>query len=274
MPATRPKKRSPLALHGSLWINAGDRSLGGHGRMALLRAVAEQGSITHAAKAYGMSYKAAWDAIDTMNGLAGQPLVERVTGGRGGGATRLTEHGQRLLARYEQVDAVHQRFLRVLDAGSMDLDEEFSLTKVLQMKTSARNQWAGTVSAVRAGAVNDEVELLLPGGTRLTAVITRESTEALGLRPRKTAIALVKSQAVLLASGLGRARVSTRNRLDGHVRSVTTGAVNAEVAVETAGGLVVVAIVSQATVAELGLAPGEPVAALIKASDVVLAVVD
>lgn len=274
MPTPRAKKRSPLALSGSLWITAGDHSLGGHGRMALLRAVAEQGSITQAAKAYGMSYKAAWDAIDTMNTRAGEPLVERVAGGRGGGATRLTERGQRLLQRYEQVDAVHQRFLRVLDAGGMNLDEEFSLTKVLQMKTSARNQWAGTVSAVRGGAVNDEVELLLPGGTRLTATITRESTEALALRPRKTAIALVKSQAVLLATGLGAARVSTRNRFDGVVQAVTPGAVNAEVAVEIAGGLVVIAIVGQATLQELALAPGVAVTALIKASDVVVAVVD
>jgi molybdate transport system regulatory protein len=242
--------------------------------MALLRAVNEQGSITQAAKSYGMSYKAAWDAIDAMNTLAGQPLVERVTGGRGGGSTRLTPRGLKLLQRYEQVDAVHQRFLRQLDTGAMNLDEEFSLLKVLQMKTSARNQWAGTVSAVRAGAVNDEVELLLPGGTRLTAIVTRESTEALALRPRKTYIALVKSSSVLLATGLGGARLSTRNRFDGVVLAVTPGAVNAEVAVQVAEGMVVVATVGQATVGELGLAAGEPVVALFKASDVVLAVID
>ena len=39
-----------------------------------------------------MSYKAAWDAIDTMNNLAGEPLVERMTGGKGGG-TQLTRRG-------------------------------------------------------------------------------------------------------------------------------------------------------------------------------------
>ena len=51
------------------------------------------------------------------------------------------------------------------------------------------------------------------------------------------------------------------------------GAVNAEVTVETAHGLAVVAIVTQAAVEELGLAPGVAVTALVKASDVVLAVV-
>lgn len=52
-------------------------------RIALLQHVAEQGSITRAAKAAGISYKAAWDAIDELNNLATQPLVERSTGGRG-----------------------------------------------------------------------------------------------------------------------------------------------------------------------------------------------
>ena len=71
-------------------MTVGGENLGGQGRMALLALVGTHGSITHAAKAMGMSYKAAWDAIDTMNNLAGEPLVERLTGGKGGGGTRLT----------------------------------------------------------------------------------------------------------------------------------------------------------------------------------------
>lgn len=267
------RRPRPLQVEGSLWVAVGGEPLGGHGRMALLRAVAEHGSITHAARALGISYKGAWDAIDAMNTRAGQPLVERVTGGRGGGSTRLTERGERLVARYAQVDAVHQRFVALLAAHSMDLDQDFSLLKVLNVKTSARNQWLGMVAAVHAGAVNDEVEVELPGPLRLTAVITRDSTEALGLQPQQPVIVLVKSSAVLLATGLAGARLSAGNRFEGTVRSVRPGAVNAEVTVEAAHGLAVVAIVTQAAVEELDLAPGVPVTALVKASDVVLAVV-
>ncbi|MGI9153530.1 MAG: winged helix-turn-helix domain-containing protein, partial [Rubrivivax sp.] len=104
-PSRKPRPPA-LQVQGSLWIEAGGRSLGGHGRMALLQAVAERGSITHAARAFGMSYKAAWDAIDLMNTLSGTPLVERVTGGKGGGGTRLSAHGQRLIERYRQLDEV------------------------------------------------------------------------------------------------------------------------------------------------------------------------
>lgn len=272
MTTRRSKKPLPLTLKGSLWLTSGNESVGGHGRIALLRAVAEHGSITQAAKAFGMSYKAAWTAINTMNELSGTPLVERLTGGRGGGSTRLTEQGRRLVERYEQIDAVHQRFLKLLDQGTMDLTQEFSLLKVLNMKTSARNQWVGTVSAIRAGAVNDEVELSLPGGARLSVIITRESTEALALQLQQTVIAMVKSSSVMLATELGDARLSARNRIEGSVRSVTPGAVNAEVVVDTAEGPLVVAVVAQSTIADLGLVPGAPVTVLVKASDIILAV--
>jgi molybdate transport system regulatory protein len=80
-----------------------------------------------------------------------------------------------------------------------------------------------------------------------------------------------KSSSVLLATGLEGARVSADNRLDGVVSAVTAGAVNAEVSVEADGGVTVVAIVTQASLQALGLAPGARVTALIKASDIVLA---
>ncbi len=115
MTVRRRRANNRLELQGSLWITVGGENLGGRERIDLLRAVAEQGSITRGAKAQGVSYKAAWDAIDAMNTLAGEPLVERSTGGRGGGSTRLTARGQRLVERFEQIDAAHRRFLKLLD---------------------------------------------------------------------------------------------------------------------------------------------------------------
>lgn len=270
-----PKPPAPAALQvkGSLWLTAADENLGGHGRMALLRAVAEQGSITQAARAFGMSYKAAWDAIDAMNRVAGRPLVARTTGGRGGGSTVLTEHGRRLLQRFAQVDEVHQRFIALLTHGSINLDEEFSLLKVLNMKTSARNQFLGQVAALRPGAVNDEVELVLQGGARLVAIVPKDAVQQLGLRPGVAAVALVQAAHVLLATGLEGARVSARNQWAGTVQHIQPGAVNSEVTLALAeGGAALVATVTQASVAALGLAVGAPATALVKASDVVLAV--
>jgi molybdate transport system regulatory protein len=271
--SARPRTRlAHLGLGGSLWLTAGKNNLGGHGRIALLRAVAEHGSITAAAKAYGISYKAAWDAIDAMNHASGAPLVERTTGGRGGGSTLLTERGRKLVARYAQLDDAHQRFVALLAKSADDLDADFSLLDAVNLQTSARNQLVGTVSAVRGGAVNDEIELALPSGQRIVAVVTRDSTQALRLAPGRSAIALVKAASVLLATGLDGARVSARNQWPGTVAQVTPGAVNAEVQLDLDGGGRVVAVVTQDSVRALGLAPGARATALVKASDVILAV--
>lgn len=271
-PHPRPRPaRQRIELHASLRLAIDSRDFGGPERIGLLRAVVEHGTLTRAAKAVGVSYKGAWDALNAMNELAGQPLVERATGGRGGGFTRLTPYALRLVERYEQVDAAHRRFVQLLSSRTLDLDQDFSPLKVLNMQTSARNQWVGSVAAIRAGAVNDEIEIDLPSGARLCAIITHASTQALGLRVKQTVIALAKSSAVLLATDLGNARLSARNRLEGTVAAIAPGAVNAEVTVQAAGGIEVVAIVTQASLARLGLAVGAPVTALVKASDLILA---
>lgn len=70
-------------------------------RIALLQHIAEQGSITRAAKSAGLSYKAAWDAIDELNNLAQKPLVERSVGGKGGGGAKLSSEGERVLRLYQ-----------------------------------------------------------------------------------------------------------------------------------------------------------------------------
>jgi molybdate transport system regulatory protein len=269
---TRRASAPALEVSGSLRLAASGQPLGGHGRMALLRAVAEQGSITRAAKAVGMSYKAAWTAIDAMNRAAGRPLVLGNTGGRGGGSTTLTDLGRRLLRRHALLDELHQRFVALMAGAALDLDREFSLLQILNMKTTARNQFLGTVSALRPGAVNDEVELTLPGGARLVAIVTRDSSTALGLAMGLPAIALVPAHHVLLATGLEGAQVSARNRLPGRVLGVTAGAVNSEVTLALDGGGELHAIVTAASVAALGLAPGVCATALVKASDVILAV--
>jgi molybdate transport system regulatory protein len=271
MTPRRRKARRRLELHGSVWIAVGDETLGGSERFGLLRAVASEGSITRAAKAYGISYKSAWDAIAAMNALAGEALVERSVGGRGGGSTRLTARGRLLVDRFTEIDAAHRRFLKLLDDRSIDLGRPFSLLEVLNMKTSARNQFVGTVTSLRSGAVNDEVEITLAGGQRIVAVVTQESTQSLGLRTQATAIALVKASSVVVATDLEGAKVSTRNQLAGKVGTLTPGTVNAEVVIDLDGGGSIAAIVTEGSVKSLGLAPGKRAIALFKATSVIVA---
>lgn len=264
------KRKEAIELHGAVWMTVGGENLGGRGRVGLLRAIAETGSITHAAKAFGMSYKAAWDAIDTMNTLSGEALVERSAGGRGGGSTRLTPRGEQLAARFARIDEVHRRFVQMLSDEAIDLSADLELMKMLNIRTSARNQFCGTVSAVRAGAVNDEVEVALVSGARIVATVTRQSAESLGLKAGTSVFALIKASSVIVATDLEGAQLSARNQLHGRVSTVTPGAVNAEVVIELDAGGSIAAIITMSSRQALGLAKGSRATALFKASSVIL----
>ena len=142
------------------------------------------------------------------------------------------------------------------------------------MLTSARNQFRGKVIGIKAGAVNDEVAIKLPGGTELTAVITCTSTKNLGLAPGKDVIALIKAPWVILATNLEGIRLSARNQLKGTVTEVKPGAVNTEVIVKLAGGEELAAIITNESSETLQLAAGKPVTAIVKASHMILGVAE
>lgn len=270
MPNPANHSDEPIHLDGAVWMKVGDANLGGHGRVGLLRAIAEKGSITQAAKAIGMSYKAAWDAVDTMNNLAGEPLVERSSGGRGGGATRLTARGRQLIERFCQIEAIHRRFVQMLSDEAIDLTADLNLLRTLNMKTSARNQFSGIVSTLKTGAVNDEIELTVGQNTRIVAIVTRQSAESLGLQPGSRAFALIKASSIIISTELDGAKLSARNQLAGTIVSVTPGAVNSEVALELDGGGNIAAIVTNASAQSLGLETGKRATAIFKASSVIL----
>lgn len=261
-----------IALRGSLWMTVGGEDLGGAGRVGLLARIAECGSITQAAKAAGMSYKAAWDAIDAMNNLAGEPLVERLAGGKGGGGTRLTARGAQLVRNFKVIERVHEEFVEQLNRQAGGIADDVSLIRRLNMKTSARNQFFGTVSRIVRGAVNDEIVLEIAGGHELVAIVTHESTETLGLRVGAQAFALVKSSSVVVMTGDAGARFSARNRLSGTVTRLVPGAVNTEVVIDLAGGGSVAAIITNESVGALALAEGDSATALFKASSVIVGV--
>jgi molybdate transport system regulatory protein len=265
-------QHKPIALQGTVWMTVGGENFGGPGRVELLARIADTGSISQAAKAIGMSYKSAWDAIDAMNNLAGEALVERLAGGKGGGGTRLTARGEQLVRNFRLIDQVHRDFVAQLNAQAAGIADDLTLMSRLNMKTSARNQFFGTVTRIQPGAVNDEIELDIAGGHRIVAIVTRDSTEQLGLQLGRQAFALIKSSSVILATDTGDARFSARNQLSGNIARLTPGAVNTEVVIDLAGGGSVAAVITNDSATMLELAPGKPATAMFKASSVIVGV--
>lgn len=166
-------------------------------RIAILRQIAQGGSISQAARVVGVSYKAAWQALDTLTNLAGAPLVVRAVGGTGGGGAQLTEAGRQLLAAADAMaqarGAVMSRWQGPPHAGPV-------LAR-LAVRTSMRNQWPCVVQRLEALGQIVRVHLGLAGLEKaaapfLAARITHESAELLGLRPGLALQALCKATAV------------------------------------------------------------------------------
>ncbi|MFC0110670.1 TOBE domain-containing protein [Kibdelosporangium aridum] len=139
------------------------------------------------------------------------------------------------------------------------------------MALSIRNKLTGTVSAVQSGEVMATVKTRLTGGQEITAAITREAVDELGLTNGTQVNALIKSTEVALSTQPVPG-ISIRNQLRGEVTSVTTGAAMATVKISVDGGELTAAITRDA-VNELGLAAGAQVVALIKSTEVSLTTV-
>jgi molybdate transport system regulatory protein len=264
---------SDVAIQALLQLRKGAGSRIGAERIRLLEAIAEQGSISSAARALGLSYKGAWDAVQALNNLFARPLVAAQTGGRAGGAASVTDAGRAVLIAYRKIETDLAKVVEQLGASlSHEGDSLEQILRSFAMKTSARNALRGVVSAVTPGQVNTEVTLRVSEGLEIVAIITRDSAEDLGLAPGREALALIKSSFVILVPGDAPLRTSARNRLVGTVIGHEAGAVNDEVVLDLGDGKTLTATITRGSGEDLGFKVGDKAQALVKASHVILAV--
>ena len=140
------------------------------------------------------------------------------------------------------------------------------------MAISARNVFKGTVTELKEGPINAEVEITTGGGDRIVAMLTDASVKSLGLVLGAEAVAVVKTPWVTLLTGAQEYRFSARNQLNGKVSRLSMGPVNCQVTVALSGGSTVNAMITNDAATELELAEGTPVVALFKASHVLVGV--
>lgn len=253
-----------LTLTNSLGLKVGED------RFRLLAAIHDSGSISQAAKAVGLSYKAAWDAVNAMNNLFPSPVVTSHAGGKKGGGAEVTSTGLQALTSHQKLSQSLANVLSVLEA-ELSRSDQTSLSPLLwsfAMRTSARNTYHGVISDIAMGAVNSEITLKISDNTELTVIITNQSLRSLGLFVGREAFALIKaSTPVLMIDDI---RTSARNQIPGTVIAIDIGAVNSEIILDLGNGKSLVAIVTNASVEQMELKIGERVFALVKSSQIIL----
>ena len=238
---------------------------------ALLQAVADTGSINRAAQTAGYSYKGAWLVLEAACNLANEPLLETTTGGSGGGGTRLTPAALGLLDAWHQLQADHRHFLQTQEAQLAQLPALSGLLRRMSMKTTARNQFVGTVSSVELGPVSASVGITLKAGDEVTATMTTAAAKRLKLKKGKEALVLIKASAIVLVTDFAGWQLSARNQLAGTVSRIEQGAVSSLVVLTLPGGAALTASVTNEGADSLGLRVGVAATAVFKAYSVMVA---
>jgi molybdate transport system regulatory protein len=196
-------------------------------RLDILRRVDGCGSISQAAREAGVSYKAAWQAIDMLSNLAGVPVVEKAVGGAGGGGARLTTAGRQLLDAGAAMARSREQVLARLAARPQG-----GALAALALRTSMRNQLPCAVERVDIHGPLVRVRLALTDGSLLASRITAESAELLALAPGLQVLALCKATAVRVERAVASAAPDTVNLLAGKAVRVSRGDAGDEVATQ------------------------------------------
>lgn len=265
-----------MQVQGRIWIKEQNKNFLGHGKVELLERIAQSGSISKAAKEMKMSYKAAWDSIDLMNKVASEPLVVRVTGGKGGGGTQVTQKGIEAIRIFREMERISEELFTLFEGDLEAWDSMLTQTKnskirrSTMLKTSARNQLLGEIIAIKEGAVNAEVTLKLKDGIQIVSAITLHSLKELGLKVGMQAYALIKANWIVVFTQEPKG-LSLRNCICGEVSALKEGAVNVEVSINCKGESLS-AVVTEDSKENLDLKIGQKVWFGFKANNVILGI--
>ncbi len=181
-------------------------------KVQLLENIMVYGSISKAAKASSVTYKTAWEWIDKMNALAPKPLVQKISGGKGGGGTIVTVYAKELIQTYEEVDALHQKHLETLEKAFDHLGDE-------KEKTFSFSRLDAMITKISVHEKRANVELRLNCGSHISIQSPFSFVEVNKLHAGSFASVLIESEAVSVSRSMDQ-QISSRNRLKTKVEDI------------------------------------------------------
>ena len=259
-----------MEIEGRIWFKKEGKNLLGNGRVELLEKIDEYGSISKASKAMKMSYKAAWDMVDAMNNLSDKPLVQKVTGGKNGGGTKLTVEGLALINTFKKFKEFYNTLLHEVDEAELDSDNHLALIRKLHMKSSSRNMISCDIKEFQLAEYNTKVELSFSEDLVLHAIIPTATFSDMDLEKGKKVFALIQESSIMLATNNPQG-ISARNIFKCNIAALKTDAVSTEVKLSI-GSNTLTSAISNDSLESLEFKIGQEVYAIIKATDIIVSV--
>ncbi len=168
-----------------VWIAEDGKPIIGAGKVALLKVIDEERSLKKACEKLKISYKHAWNVLNTMNERIGEDVVRTVRGGKNQG-TFLTDKGRKLIEEYERNDQFVQDTMK----------DEVSWENI-GLKLSARNKIPGRITRVEKEGLVSKVTIEVDPSV-LTSIITSDAVDRLELKEGDQVFAIIKSTEVLV----------------------------------------------------------------------------
>ncbi len=211
-------------VDGNIWIKKDNRGFIGHGRVELLQNIQIHGSISKAAKAMKMSYKAAWDSVDIMNKLANKPLVIKITGGKGGGGTVITSHAKELIQAYEEISKLYRNYFQTLENS---FNEQIS-NNLSQEPTFSR--LSGTISMMKSIEDNYEIFIKLKSGQTLVSIENKKFVIEKDFQVEDEISFLIETDNIVLTKNIQNS--SARNRIYGEIISIYDNKIDTNITID------------------------------------------
>ncbi len=190
-----------MKLDSSLWFIKNDAYFG-KGRIELLEWIDKTGSISKAAKQMKMSYKAAWEAINEMNRESDEPIVIKLTGGKGGGGTVLTNKGKEYIKLYKELQNLQKSFFKTIQKYAVDINKLEKFISKPILRTSARNQFVGIIKEFHDFGTNVKLIISLSNNVEIVSKITKKSFLDLDIHLNDKVYLLLKSSFVKLQKNM------------------------------------------------------------------------
>ncbi len=172
-----------------IWLEYKEKPVLGKGGAQILEQIEKAKSISKAAKNLGMSYRYVWNYLQKIEKLLKEPVIDTFKGGKsGGGGAKLTALGEQLLDEYKRLESY---------LGEVLADAEY--WKAVDLEVSARNRLKGMVKAVEKDDVVAKVKIEIAVPTVVTALISREAVEDLGIKVGDSVEAVIKAADVMIA---------------------------------------------------------------------------
>jgi len=170
-----------------LWLQKGEESIGGEGRINLLEKIEEKESLKKAAEELDMSYRHAWGIIKELEEILDYKVIDSKKGGSQGGGSNLTEKGLKLVDKYKWMNESLQETIK-----------KETFWKNMSTKISARNNLEGKIKDIETGEVGAKIELEVEP-SEMTAFITKQSAEEMELEKGDEVKAVIKSTEVMIS---------------------------------------------------------------------------